>query len=102
VVVTLTVTASVSVVVVPEAGFKVNQGALSLTDQFRVPTPVLVMLRVCVAGFAPPWTPVKLKLVGLRPMVGEEGGGGVGGKRMACTSGRWVSLRGGLTEPVPG
>ena len=31
---------------VPEAGLSVNQAALSLADQVRVPPPVLLMLRV--------------------------------------------------------
>jgi len=39
---------------VPPAVESVNQAALSLTVQFKVPPPVLLMLRVCGAGLAPP------------------------------------------------
>ena len=89
---------------VPEAGLKLSHVALSLTDQLRVPPPVLVTLTIWAEGFAPPCTPVKPRLVGLRPIVGDggggddDGGGGgeavcVGGERMASTSGRWVSFR---------
>ena len=39
---------------VPPAVESVNQVALSLAVQLKVPPPVLLMLRVCVAGFAPP------------------------------------------------
>ena len=57
----------------PEAGLRVSQVALSLTLQLKVPPPVLVMLTVWTEGFVPPCTPVKLRLVGLRPMVGGTG-----------------------------
>ncbi len=88
----------------PEA-VRVSHGSLLPALQIRVPPPVLVTLTAWAEGFAPPWTPLNVRLAGLRPMVGEDGGGGGGGgERMACTSGRWVSLRGGLAEPgvVPG
>jgi hypothetical protein len=39
---------------VPEAGLSVNQAALSLADQVRVPPPVLLMLKVCAVGLLPP------------------------------------------------
>ena len=35
-------------------GESVNQVAFSLAVQVKVPPPVLLMLRVCVAGLAPP------------------------------------------------
>ena len=58
---------------VPPAGESVNQGALSLAVQVRVPPPVLLMLRVCGAGLAPPWVAVKESAVGLAPMAGGTG-----------------------------
>ena len=48
--------AAVSVIVpfpVPEAGLTVNQAALSLADQVRVPPPVLLILSVWAAGLVP-------------------------------------------------
>ena len=39
---------------VPPAVESVNQGALSLAVHVRVPPPVLLIVRVCGAGFAPP------------------------------------------------
>ena len=55
---------------VPLVGLSVNQVASSLAVQFSVPLPVLVILSVWFAGFAPPTVAVKLRLVGLTPMVG--------------------------------
>ena len=49
-VITLTVTVPLPVL---EAGLTVNQEALSLADQVRVPPPVLLMLSVWVAGLLP-------------------------------------------------
>jgi hypothetical protein len=46
---------------------------LLLAVQFKVPAPVLVMLKDWLAGFAPPTVAVKLKLEGLTPIVGEVG-----------------------------
>jgi len=60
---------------VPVVGLSVNHAALSLTDQFNVPVPVLLILRAWLAGFAPPAVAVKLKLVGLTPIVGLLAGG---------------------------
>ena len=77
----------------PEA-VRINHPALLPALQFIVPPPVLVMLTVWAEGFAPPCTPVKLRLVGLRPIV-ETGGEGVCA-RMPATSGRCVSFRGVL------
>jgi hypothetical protein len=37
---------------------------------------VLLILKVCVAGLAPPWVAAKEKLVGLAPMTGGTTGGG--------------------------
>jgi hypothetical protein len=70
---TLTVIGSVSVAVVPDAGFKLSQGASPLRLQLSVPPPVFVMFRVCDAGLALPWTAVKLRLGGFLPMVGAAG-----------------------------
>ena len=55
---------------VPEAGLSVNQAALSLALQLKVPPPVLLMLTVWVAGLAPPCVAVKAKLAGLALMAG--------------------------------
>lgn len=44
--------------------------------QLSVPPPVLLILKVCVAGLAPPWVAAKEKLVGLAPMTGGTTGGG--------------------------
>jgi len=43
---TVTVMASVSVVVVPEAALRLSQPAVSLTVQLKVPFPVSVMFNV--------------------------------------------------------
>jgi hypothetical protein len=55
---------------VPLAGETLSQVALSVADQVSVPPPVLLMLRLWFAGFGPAWTPVKVKLVGLRVITG--------------------------------
>lgn len=55
---------------VPDACVTVNHEALSVCDQFNVPLPVFVMLMVWFAGFDPPAVAVKLRLLGLTPMVG--------------------------------
>ena len=57
----------------PVPGLRVNHGVLSLALQFNVPPPVLLMLRVCAAGFAPLWVAAKDRLVGLAPMAGGTG-----------------------------
>jgi len=62
---------------VPVAGESVNQGALSLAVQVRVPPPVLLMLSVWAAGLPPPRWTVKEKLVGLAPMAGGTGAGAI-------------------------
>jgi hypothetical protein len=72
-VVTLSVTAPFPV---PEVGLSVNQAALSLAVQLSVPPPVLLMLKVWVAGLAPPCVAVKERFVGLTPMAGSTPGGG--------------------------
>lgn len=69
-VLTLTVMGSVSVVVVPDAVFNVNQDALWLAVQARVPPPGFVTLTVCAAGLAAPWVAVNERLVGLSLIVG--------------------------------
>ena len=74
---------------VPDAGERVNQAALSLPDQVRVPPPVLLMLRVCATGFAPPCVAVKESAVGLAPMAGGTGA--------AVT----VNVTGTVTEAAP-
>jgi hypothetical protein len=58
---------------VPEIGLSVNQAALSLAVQLRVPPPVLLMFKVWGAGFAPPCIAVKERLVGLAPIAGGTG-----------------------------
>jgi hypothetical protein len=55
---------------VPEAGLSVNQVAVSVADQVKVPPPVLLILRVWLAGFPPPCCAVNDRLVGLAPMAG--------------------------------
>ena len=55
---------------VPEAGVAVNQAALSLADQVKIPPPVLLMITVWVVGLAPPWVATKERLVGLAPIAG--------------------------------
>jgi hypothetical protein len=70
------VTVSVPLLV-PEAGLTANQLWLSLALQVSVPPPVLLMLRVWLAGLLPPWVAVKERLVGLAPIAGAVGGGGV-------------------------
>ena len=66
-VVTLAVTAPLPV---PEAGLRDNQVVLALALQLKVPPPVLLMVRVCVAGLPPPCWAVKDRLVGLAPIAG--------------------------------
>ena len=68
--VTLSVTAPFPI---PEAGLSLNQAALSLAVQLSVPLPVLLMLKVWVAGLAPPCVAVKERFVGLAPMAGGTG-----------------------------
>jgi hypothetical protein len=72
-VVTITVTAPFPV---PEDGLTANQAVFSVADQVNVPPPWLLMLRVWVAGLAPPWVAAKERLVGLAPMTGGTTGGG--------------------------
>lgn len=67
---TLSVTAALPV---PDAGESDSQAVVSLACQVRVPPPVLLMLRVCVAGLLPPCVAVKEKFVGLAPMAGGTG-----------------------------
>jgi hypothetical protein len=55
---------------VPPATLGVNHDAFSVTVQFRVPAPLLPILRVWTPGLLPPCTAVKERLVALRPMVG--------------------------------
>ena len=57
--------------------------------QLRVPPPVLLMLRVLVAGSAPPLIAVKERLVGLTPMAG--------GIEAVAT----VNVTGTVTESAP-
>ena len=62
----------------PEAGLRVNQVAVSLAFQLKVP-PVLLMVTVWGAGLAPPCVAVKESAAGLAPMAGLIVGGGVEG-----------------------
>ena len=63
-----------------EAGDNINQPALSLALQLKVPLPVLLMLRVWAMGSSPPCWAVKDRLAGLVPIAGmtkitgDEGG----------------------------
>ena len=65
---------------VPDAGERDIQAMLSLAVQLKVPPPVLLILKVWVAGLAPPCVAVKERLVGLVLIagfidsVGAEGG----------------------------
>ena len=58
---------------VPEARLSANHAALSLAVQVRVPPPVLLIVRVWVAGLPPPCWAVNEKLVGLAPIAGGTG-----------------------------
>ena len=53
----------------PEAGLSVNQAALSLAVQLKVP-PVLLIVTLCAVGLAAPWVAVKESAAGLAPMAG--------------------------------
>jgi hypothetical protein len=53
----------------PDNGLRVNHAALSEAVQDSVPPPVLEMLIGLAAGFVPPTVPVKVRLVGLKPIV---------------------------------
>jgi hypothetical protein len=44
--------------------------------QLNEPPPVLLILKVWAAGFAPPWVAAKERLVGLAPITGGTTGGG--------------------------
>ena len=87
---TLAVTTSLPV---PKARLSVNQGILSLALQVSVSPPVLLMLKVWVAGLAPPCVAAKERLVGLAPMTGGTTGGGTTGR--AATGGG--ATGGGIT-----
>jgi hypothetical protein len=58
---------------VPVLGLTPNHAWLLVALQFSVPPPVLLMLIVRAAGFAPPSTALKLRLVGLTPNAGGTG-----------------------------
>jgi len=58
---------------VPEADDNVNQAALSLVLQLKVPPPVLLIFRVWAMGLPPPCWAVKDRLVGLAPIAGGTG-----------------------------
>jgi hypothetical protein len=57
---------------VPVVVDNVSQAALSLAVQFKVPPPVLLIVRVWVAGLDPACA-VKEKLAGLAPIAGAMG-----------------------------
>ena len=87
---------------VPEAGATLSQEALSLADHARVPPPVLLSVMVCAAGLLPPCCAVKARLVGLAPIAGVEGGGGVTGGvvgERSCESPGIASMS--LCMPLP-
>ena len=58
---------------VPAPVVRVNQPVFSLAVQFKVPPPVLRILRVCAAGLLPPCVAVNARLVGLALMAGGTG-----------------------------
>ena len=59
----------------PLAGETLNQPDLEgVAVKFSVAVPVFVSVTVCVAGFDPPAIALKLKLVGLSPMVARGAG----------------------------
>ena len=93
-VVTLTVTVPLRV---PEAGLTVNQEVVSLADQVKVPPPMLLIVRACVAGLPPPCWAVKERLVGLAPMAGGTGAAVTVNDTGTVTVGAPVALR--LTVP---
>jgi len=66
------VTTSCSPVELPFGGAKVSQAALSLTAQLSVPAPEFQISNVFAAGFDPPAVALKLKLAGLKAMVGWQ------------------------------
>jgi hypothetical protein len=55
---------------VPLTTLGVNHAAFSVTVQFKVAAPVLLMLRVWVAGLLAPCIAVNERAVALRPIVG--------------------------------
>ncbi len=57
-------------VLVPEAGVRVSQAALSLAVHVKVPEPVLETVKDWVVGLVPPAAPEKAKLVALNPITG--------------------------------
>jgi hypothetical protein len=61
---------------VPETGLRVNQVAFFPILQLNEPPPVLLILKVWVAGLAPPCVAAKERLVGLAPITGGTTGGG--------------------------
>ncbi len=67
---TETVTLSISPEDEPEVGLSESHEALSLTLQLIVPQPLLLMLRVWLAGFEPPSVPEKVKEEGEETRVG--------------------------------
>src|SRR3977135_1272411 len=75
---------------VPEAGLRVNHVALSLALQLNVPPPVLLMLRSCAAGFAPPAVAAKERLMGVARIAGGTGAAATG------------KVTGTVTGPAPG
>ena len=72
----------------PEAGDRVNQGALPIADQVSVPSPIVLMLSVWAAGLPPPCVAVKVRLVGLVLIAGlTESVGAEGGESNCANSG---------------
>ena len=70
--VTLAVTAS-EPGPVPEAGETESHGTALDAFQLNVPVPVLLILTVWLEGLVPPCVAKKVRLVGVRPMVGTNG-----------------------------
>src|SRR5262245_12911164 len=84
---------------VPASGVTVSHGASSLTWKLSVPVPVLLMVSVCEAGFAPPSMPLNEKLAGLTPIVGAGAGSTV--SVTGITTGVFVApVPATMTDPV--
>jgi hypothetical protein len=71
---------------VPEAGLRDNQVVLSLALQVKVPPPVLLTVKVCAVGLAPPCWAVKDRLVGLVPIAGLTESTGTEGGEVNCAN----------------
>jgi hypothetical protein len=71
---------------VPDAGLSDSHVMLSLALQFKVPLPVLLMVKVCAEGLPPPCWAVKDRLVGLVPISGLAETTGAEGGEINCAN----------------